>query len=115
VLLGKGGAAELRKNGVDAARIMALSQYSFDEMTGVLMHALTLPHYYVKGVPCDDRGKPLSATETREQRMESVVVYCQKCYNKMCATSTTTPEGVLTRNGMIWLNRSVRLGTHGVV
>ena len=84
VLLGKGGAAELRKKGVDAARIMALSQYSFDEMTDVLMHAPTLPHYYVKGVPCDDRGKPLSATETREQRMESMIVLPKVLQQDVC-------------------------------
>jgi hypothetical protein len=83
-LLGKGGAAELRKNGVDAARIMALSQYHFDERAGVLMHAPTLPHYYVKGVPCDDRGKPLPATETREQRMESVVVLPKALQQDVC-------------------------------
>jgi hypothetical protein len=102
VLLGKGGAAELRKRGINAARIMALSQYSFDKMTGVLMHAPTLPHYCVKGVPCDDRGKPLSITETREQRTESMVVLPKVLQQDVCATSGTTPEAALTRSGMIW-------------
>jgi hypothetical protein len=97
VLLGKGGAAELRKNGIDAARIMALSQYSFDEMTGVLMHAPTLPHYYVKGVPCDDRGKPLSATETREQRMESMVVLPKALQQDVCYLHRYSRD-----SGMIW-------------
>jgi hypothetical protein len=84
VLLGKGGAAELRKKDIDTARIMTLSQYSFDKMTCVLMHAPTLPHYYVKGVPCDDRGKPLSAAETREQRMESMVVLPKVLQQDVC-------------------------------
>jgi hypothetical protein len=62
-----------------------LSQYSFGE-GGVLMHAPTLPHYYIKGEPaCDAKGKPLSATEAAEQRMmESIWVLPKALQQDIC-------------------------------
>jgi hypothetical protein len=77
------GLAELRRQGYDAARIMMLSQYSFGE-GGVLMHAPTLPHYYIKGEPCDSKGKPLSSTEAAEQRMESMWVLPKSLQQDIC-------------------------------
>ena len=80
---GLAGPAELRRQGYDAARIMMLSQYSFGE-GGVLMHAPTLPHYYIKGEPCDSKGKPLSSTEAAEQRMESMWVLPKSLQQDIC-------------------------------
>ena len=48
------------------------------------MHAPTLPHYYVKGEPCDSKGKPLSATEAAEQRMESMWVLPKALQQDIC-------------------------------
>jgi hypothetical protein len=109
---GAAGPAELRRQGYGPARTMVLSQYSFGE-GGVLMHAPALPHYYIKGGPCDSKGKPLSATEAVEQRMESVWVLPKALQQDICYLPHYSTGVLHTRSGTIWLRRSMGLAIRG--
>ena len=78
------GEAELRKQGVDQARIKMLAQYSFDQ-DGLLLHAPTKPHYYNgDGRPCDGEGKELPPTEATAQQVDDMVVVPKVLQQNVC-------------------------------
>jgi hypothetical protein len=79
-----GGAVELRRLGIDQARIMSLYQYSINE-EGVLLHAPTRPHYYNKdGLSCDEEYNVLPATVVREQQVDDMVVVPKVLQQTIC-------------------------------